>query len=290
MDPIDAVHTRRLPPWFKISLGTNEQHGTVRRIIRQHDLHTVCQSAACPNRMECWNAGTATFLILGNLCTRNCGFCNVPKGNPQKTDLDEPFRVARSVAALALDYAVITSVTRDDLEDGGASIFASAVNAVRAGSPGCKVEVLIPDLQGSASALNVILTASPDVLAHNIETVPRLYPRVRAKADYHRSLELLRRAAGQGALTKSGIMVGLGEEADEVCAAMTDLRAAGCSILTIGQYLRPKKDHLAVERFYQPEEFARMKEYGLSLGFGAVIAGPLIRSSYQAARSFENIK
>jgi lipoic acid synthetase len=274
---------RRLPPWFKISLATNERHGSVRSVLQRNGLHTVCQSAACPNRTECWNAGTATFLILGNRCTRNCRFCNVPKGAPSQADSAEPARVADSVAALGLHYAVVTSVTRDDLEDGGASLFAATIRAIRIKSPKCRVEVLIPDFQGSLAALETILNASPDVLGHNVETVPRLYPRVRPGAEYQRSLGLLRHAAEKGAVAKSGIMAGLGESTDELERVMSDLQDTGCSILTIGQYLQPGKGHLPVERFYHPDEFAGLKEKGLAIGFKAVVSGPLVRSSYHAA-------
>jgi lipoyl synthase len=276
--------TKRLPPWFKIRLTASETSAKVQSLIENNDLHTVCRSAACPNRMECWNAGTATFLILGNVCTRRCGFCNVPKGVPLGTDAGEPSRVAGAVKSLQLSYAVVTSVTRDDLADGGAAIFAQTIRAIRSMTPDCRVEVLIPDFQGSGSSLNTVLEEGPYVLNHNLETVPSLYARVRPRADYRRSIELLDRAAKRGALTKSGIMLGLGESVDELMQVLEDLRGKGCSILTLGQYLRPGKNNLPVEKYYHPDEFQEFRERALSLGFRHVAAGPLVRSSYHAER------
>ncbi len=273
---------KRLPPWFKIRLATGKRFMDVRDLIRTNRLHTVCRSAACPNLAECWNAGTATFMILGNVCTRGCRFCNVPKGVPDGLDVDEPNRVAAAVTGLGLTYAVITSVTRDDLPDGGAGIFAATVRAVRAQSPHCRVEVLIPDFRGSESALKTVLHARPDVLNHNIETVPSLYLRVRPQADYWRSLELLDRAKAHGALTKTGLMLGLGERHEEVRSVMADLRGIGCDILTLGQYLQPGQTALPVERYYHPEEFSEFKREALATGFRHVEAGPLVRSSYHA--------
>jgi lipoic acid synthetase len=273
---------KRLPPWFKIRLTTNYRLATVRHLIRGNDLNTVCSSAACPNQTECWNAGTATFMILGNICTRNCRFCGVPKGSPRGLDLDEPDRVADAVASLHLKYVVITSVTRDDLADGGSSLFAATIKAVRMRSPDCKVEVLIPDFKGSESSLGTVLDASPDVLDHNIETVPALYPTVRPQADYQRSLALLASAHAYGALTKAGLMLGLGEAIDEVRAVMRDLRKVDCTILTLGQYLQPGKYHLPVEKYYHPDEFVSLRDEAMSIGFQRVSAGPLVRSSYHA--------
>ncbi len=272
----------RLPPWFKIRLTVNEHSAAVGQLVRNNRLHTVCQSASCPNQAECWSRGTATFMILGNVCSRRCGFCDVPKGNPAGIDVAEPERVAAAVETLQLHYVVITSVTRDDLEDGGASLFAATVNAVRARTPGCKVEVLIPDFLGSETALATVLAAHPDVLNHNVETVPSLYPGVRPQADYSRSLELLRRAKDRGAVTKTGLMLGLGEGEDDILAVMKDLRRVGCDILTMGQYLPPSKNHLPVDRFYMPEEFDFLRERAVSLGFSSVASGPLVRSSYHA--------
>lgn len=254
----------------------------MRNLIRDNNLHTVCRSAACPNQTECWNAGTATFMILGNVCTRGCRFCNVPKGVPEGLDTDEPYRVARAVSNLKLNYVVITSVTRDDLPDGGASMFAETIKAVHRMKPGCRVEVLIPDFQGSEPSLKMVLDANPHVLNHNVETVPSLYPRVRTHADYKRSLELLKRAHRYGAITKTGLMLGLGETIDEVFSVMHDLRKMACSILTLGQYLQPGKNHLPVEKYYHPDEFDMLRNKAMSLGFRYVVAGPLVRSSYHA--------
>jgi lipoic acid synthetase len=275
---------KRLPPWFRTGLRAGEELIAVRSQIRTNKLHTVCQSAACPNRNECWNAGTATFMILGNICTRGCRFCNVPKGVPQVLDQNEPMRVANAVAALKLKYAVVTSVTRDDLADGGAAIFATTIQAIRARSPECRIEVLIPDFQGSEESLKIVLDAKPDVLNHNLETVPSLYSRVRPQADYLRSLELLSRAGAFGAVTKAGLMLGLGEEREEILAVMRNLREAGCSILTLGQYLQPGKTHLPVEKYYHPDEFSEFRDTALTLGFRHVAAGPLVRSSYHAEK------
>jgi lipoic acid synthetase len=275
---------RRLPAWFKVRLSTNERYSAVRGRIREGKLHTVCESAACPNRNECWNAGTATFLILGTLCTRSCTFCNIPSGEPRAVDQDEPRRVAGAVALMGLAYAVVTSVTRDDLPDGGAKVFADVLLAIRRSSPHCRVEVLIPDFQGSCTSLEAVLAAGPHVVNHNIETVPSLYPRVRPGADYGRSLRLLERAKQRGFVTKSGIMLGLGEGTDEIRTVLQDLRSAGCDILTIGQYLRPSLNHLPVERYYRPEEFESIRSEALGLGFRGVAAGPLVRSSYHASR------
>lgn len=276
----------RLPPWFRTSLSTNSRFASVHNRVRQNRLHTVCESAACPNRNECWNAGTATFLVLGDRCTRSCGFCNIPSGEPLPVDHQEPQRVADAVAALGLRYAVVTSVTRDDLPDGGAGHFAETIRTIRGAVPDCKVEVLIPDFQGSPSALDTVLDASPDVLNHNIETVPSLYRRVRPQADYQRSLLLLRRAKVHGTVTKSGFMLGLGEGMEEVRSLMKDLRSAGCDNLTIGQYLRPRPDRLPVARYYRPEEFDHIRDQALRMGFEQVIAGPLVRSSYRAENGF----
>jgi lipoic acid synthetase len=277
--------SKRLPTWFKIRLTTTKQANVVRNIITEKKLHTVCRSAACPNQTECWNSGTATFLILGNVCTRGCRFCSVPKGEPQGVERDEPSRVAEAVFALGLRYAVVTSVTRDDLPDGGASVFAETIRAIRSVSPECRIEVLIPDFQGSESALHTVLSAKPDVLNHNLETVPSLYPRVRPQADYQRSLELLRRARSSGRVTKTGMMLGLGEGREEVVSVMQDLRAVDCSILTLGQYLAPSRNHLPVERYYTPDEFRALRKQAFSRGFNQVVAGPLVRSSYHAADS-----
>jgi lipoic acid synthetase len=276
--------SKRLPPWFKVRLTTSDQFTQVNSLIRANRLHTVCRSAACPNQTECWNAGTATFMILGNVCTRGCRFCNVPKGRPKGLDTEEPARVAEAVTALKLKYAVITSVTRDDLEDGGAGLFAETVRAIRAKSPDCQVEVLIPDFQGVEASLLTVLDSNPDVLNHNIETVPSLYTKVRPHADYLRSLQVLARSAKYDAITKTGLMLGLGERLDEVRKVMGDLQSIGCSILTLGQYLQPSRKHLSVEKYYRPDEFTMLRDEAMSMGFHRVAAGPRVRSSYHAER------
>jgi lipoic acid synthetase len=273
---------KRLPPWFRIGMSTNRRFFQVRNRVREGNLHTVCEGAACPNRNECWNAGTATFLILGDRCTRNCGFCNIAGGTIRPVDPREPQRVADAVKALDLDHAVVTSVTRDDLPDGGAGIFADTISAIRLCSPDCRVEVLVPDFQGSLASLAAVLNARPDILNHNIETVPSLYSRVRPGADYERSLLLLRRAKERGAATKTGLMLGLGEGIDEVRTVLRDLRSAGCGILTLGQYLRPSLNNLPVERYYRPEEFDELRQEAMALAFRDVISGPRVRSSYRA--------
>lgn len=273
---------RRLPPWFKVRLSTDARFRSVSSLIKDKKLNTVCTSAACPNQNECWSAGTATFMILGNVCTRGCRFCNVPKGRPEGVDREEPGRVGDAVAALKLNYTVVTSVTRDDLEDGGAGIFADTIRAIRTKSPECRVEVLIPDFKGSHDSLKTVLDAKPDVLNHNIETVPALYPRVRPQADYRRSIELLRRAKSYGVTTKTGLMLGLGEGIDDVRAVMGALRDSACDILTLGQYLQPNKAALPVEKYYHPDEFRMLRAEALSLGFLQVVSGPLVRSSYHA--------
>ena len=273
------------PPWLKVRFPAGERYQRVKGLLREHDLHTVCEEAHCPNIGECFNAGTATFMILGDVCTRACGFCAVTSGRPQQgLDQLEPYRLARAVRSLELDYVVITSVNRDDQPDGGASIFAGCIRAIRRDNSDCHVEVLIPDFMGNWDALATVVDARPFVLNHNVETAPRLYPTVRPKARYERSLELLRRAKERAPslLTKSGMMVGLGETADEILDVMTDLRAASVDLVTIGQYLRPSKKHLPIERYYAPEEFAPFVERGRELGFLNVEAGPLVRSSYHA--------
>jgi lipoic acid synthetase len=274
---------RRRPEWLKVRMGRDGAM-RVRSLLRAAGLHTVCRSAACPNIGECFESGTATFLILGDLCTRACRFCNIREGKPEPPDPGEPERIAQVVGELGLRYAVVTSVTRDDLPDGGAGQFAEAVRAVRRTVPGCRVEVLVPDFGGSDEALRIVLEAAPDVLNHNVETVPRLYPLVRPGADFRRSLELLRRAAA-GALTKSGLMAGLGESADELRETIASIREAGVEMLTVGQYLQPSSRHLPVDRYYHPDEFAALGDYARGLGFRAVECAPLVRSSYHAERS-----
>ena len=274
----------RKPEWIRARFPGGERFLEVKRLLREQGLHSVCEEARCPNIGECFNAGTATFMILGDVCTRACGFCDVTSGRPTGLDLLEPLRLAATVERLGLDYAVITSVNRDDLPDGGASIFASCIRAIRQRSPQTEVEVLIPDFEGNADALRTVVEARPVVLNHNTETVPRLYRRVRPKGVYTRSLELLRRVKeiDPAMTTKSGIMVGLGETFEEVVATMSDLRAHDCDLLTVGQYLRPSPKHLPVDRYWHPDEFAALTEEGRRLGFRHVEAGPLVRSSYHA--------
>lgn len=275
------------PAWLRAPAPVGAEYRDLKKLVDGLNLHTVCESAACPNVGECWNHRTATFMILGNVCTRRCGFCNVQKGVPLEVDLDEPRRVAEACAALGLRYAVITSVNRDDRKDGGAELFAATIRAIRERIPGCKVEVLIPDFQGSQEALAIVMDATPDVLNHNIETVPRLYREVRIGARYERSLAMLQSAKRMRPLipTKSGVMVGLGEQPDEVLAVLRDLRAHGVEIATIGQYLRPTPSHLPVLRYVPPEEFAMFRAEGLKMGFSHVESGPLVRSSYHAAEA-----
>jgi lipoic acid synthetase len=280
----------RHPRWLKVPLPAGKNFHDVRKLIKQHHLHTVCQSAHCPNIGDCWGQRMATFMILGDVCTRNCRFCAVNSGMPQVIDREEPLRVAEAVKKLSLRYAVITSVTRDDLPDGGAAIFADTIREIRKALPSCQVEVLIPDFNGSKSAISTVIEASPDVLNHNIETVPSLYPVVRPEADYQRSLEVLRFAKQQGMLTKTGLMLGVGETDDEVVAVMHDLREVDCDILTLGQYLQPSAKHVAIDRYLTPGEFDQFKKNGEEMGFRHVEAGPLVRSSYHAGSSFENIE
>ena len=274
----------RKPEWIRARWPGGERFMEVKRLLREHSLHSVCEEARCPNIGECFNSGTATFMILGDICTRACGFCDVTSGRPMGVDVLEPVRLAQSVETLGLDYAVITSVNRDDLDDGGAGIFAACIRAIRHRTPQCEVEVLIPDFEGDEAALRTVVEARPAVLNHNTETVPRLYPRVRLKARYERSLELIRRVKtiDPAMTTKSGIMVGLGETFEEVVQTMADLRAHECDLLTVGQYLRPSAKHLPVERYWHPDEFAAIAEEGRRLGFAHVEAGPLVRSSYHA--------
>jgi lipoic acid synthetase len=289
MSTAPTVHERK-PAWLKAPFPGGAQYLQIKGLLRSSGLHTVCEEARCPNIGECFENGTATFLILGDVCTRACTFCAVTSGRPMGLDVAEPLKVARAASRLGLRHAVVTSVTRDDLPDGGASIFAATIRAVRHLSPGTSVEVLIPDFRGSHDALAMVMAAGPDVLNHNIETVPRLYRDVRPKAVYGRSLELLARAGEMDGdvITKSGLMVGLGEEHEELLAAMADLVAAGCQVLTIGQYLQPTPRHRPVARYYHPDEFVELARDGRRLGFRHVEAGPLVRSSYHAERQIVN--
>jgi lipoic acid synthetase len=273
------------PQWLRAPAPAGKNYSELKRLVTDLRLHTVCESAACPNVGECWNHGTATFMILGNVCTRRCGFCAVQKGGPLPVDYDEPRRVAEACAILGLKFVVITSVNRDDRRDGGAELFAMVIEAIRERLPGCGVEVLIPDFQGSHPAMDTVLAARPDVLNHNTETVPRLYRQVRLGARYERSLDILAYSKRQrpDIPTKSGLMLGLGETDDELLQVMRDLRAQGVDILTLGQYLRPSPKHLPIIRYVPVEEFAEYKRAGLAMGFRHVESGPLVRSSYHAA-------
>jgi lipoic acid synthetase len=274
----------RKPPWLKVKAPGSPGYVRLKHLMDQLQLHTVCEEAHCPNIGECWHHGTATFMILGEVCTRACGYCAVAHGRPAGLDTAEPSRVADAAARMGLRYVVVTSVDRDDLPDGGASIFAETVRQIRRRLAGCRIEVLIPDFQGKADPLHAVLDAGPDILNHNTETVPRLYRMARPGGRYARTLELLDRARAHAphVPTKSGLMVGLGEEWDEVVATLADLRGVGCGILTIGQYLSPSAAHLPVARYYHPEEFDMLRATALAMGFGHVEAGPLVRSSYHA--------
>ena len=282
--PLSAdAHPR--PDWLRVKFFGGDRYHNLKRVMRTLDLHTVCESARCPNMGECWEHGTATFMILGDICTRACGFCAVPSGKPAgPPDEDEPLRVAEAVAHMGLRYAVVTSVNRDDQPDGGARIFARTIQEIRNRVPGCKVEVLIPDFRGDWDALDAVLAVKPDILNHNTETVPRLYRQVRKGALYERSLELLRRAkqTHPDVPTKTGMMLGLGEQKEEVLETMRDLAAQGTDIFTLGQYLQPTRKHLPVIRFVPPGEFAEYKRLGEQMGFKHVESGPLVRSSYHA--------
>ncbi len=273
---------QRLPPWFKVKLQQGPDYLEIRQVMDRLGLHTICEEARCPNIWECWNNRTATFLILGDICTRRCHYCAVETGKPLPVDQDEPVRVAQAVQAMGLRHAVITSVNRDELADGGASVFAGTIRQIRRLNPSCAIEVLIPDFEGNQDALRLVAHEQPEILNHNIETVPRLFPAIRPQGKYQRSLELLDRAKRLDMKTKSGLIVGMGETEDEIRQVMRDLRSVGCDILTIGQYLQPTKQHLPVVRFYHPDEFALFKEEGLALGFHHVESGPLVRSSYHA--------
>jgi lipoic acid synthetase len=277
------------PAWLKVSLPTGEPYTRMKQLISTYNLHTVCESAACPNRGECWSRSTATLMILGNICTRSCGFCNVITGRPTELDLDEPRRVADAVGRMNLRHVVITSVNRDELEDGGASVWAETIERVRHRCPGTRIEVLIPDFCGRWAALQVVIDARPDVLNHNVETVPRLYRLVRPQGNFRRSLELLRICKDAGLLTKSGLMVGLGEADHEALDVLRQLRAAGCDLVTIGQYMQPTPDHLPVARWVEPEAFDRLRQAGMDMGFANVFAGPLVRSSYHAEEQVDFI-
>ncbi|MBN9393805.1 MAG: lipoyl synthase [Candidatus Melainabacteria bacterium] len=270
------------PEWLKVKLPTGQAYWDMKDIVDRNDLHTVCESAACPNRGECWSTGTATFMILGNICTRSCGFCNVITGRPTELDLDEPRRVADAINKLGLKYVVITSVNRDELADGGAGVWAETIRQVREKNPSAEIEVLIPDFMGEWKNLDIVLDARPDVLNHNIETVPRLYRTVRPQGKYQRSLELLQKAKDRGFTTKSGLMVGLGEQDEEVMQVLHDLKAHNVDLVTIGQYMQPTPRHLPVDRYVTPVSFKLFEIAGKQLEFRNIFSGPLVRSSYHA--------
>jgi lipoic acid synthetase len=272
------------PNWLRVKLPIGKEYKKVREIVDDHGLHTICQSGNCPNMGECWGAGTATFMILGNTCTRSCGFCNVATGKPEEVDVFEPAKIAKSVSLMEVKHCVITSVDRDDLADGGAEIWAQTVRAIRRKSPTTTMETLIPDFMGKWENLQKIIDVAPEIVSHNLETVRRLTKEVRIQAKYNRSLELLRRLKEGGMKTKSGVMLGLGESEEELIETMDDLRAVNVDILTLGQYLQPTKEHLPVAEFVSPEKFASYKEIGLKKGFRFVESGPLVRSSYHAEK------
>jgi lipoic acid synthetase len=280
----EKIEKPRKPDWLRVKLPTGKEYLNVREIVSKHKLHTICESGNCPNMGECWGAGTATFMILGNICTRSCGFCAVATGRPKPVDWDEPMRVANSVKLMNVKHCVITSVDRDDLKDGGSIIWAETIKAIRKESPETKFETLIPDFAGKWENLQRIIDVKPDIISHNIETVKRLTAQVRIQAKYYRSMELIKRVHDAGLKTKSGIMVGLGETEDEVYEAMDDLRNSGCDVLTVGQYLQPTNKHLPVAEFVHPDKFKRFETAALSKGFRFVESGPLVRSSYHAEK------
>jgi len=282
--PETELPNGRRPEWLKVRAPGGEDFARIKTMMRSKALHTVCEEARCPNISECWDAGTATFMIHGDTCTRSCGFCAVKTGRPLPVDLDEPRRVAEAIAAMNLTHAVITSVNRDELKDGGSVIWAETIRAVRELAPSTTIEVLIPDFKGNMANLQRVIDAKPDILNHNTETVPRLYKRVRPQGRYPWTLEVLKESKRQGMRTKTGIMLGLGEKPEEVLEAMRDLREVECDILTLGQYLQPTKNHLPVDRFVHPDEFKQYETIGLEMGFDIVESGPLVRSSYHAER------
>lgn len=279
-----AVRPAEKPPWLKVKLPSGENYRFVRNVIDENRLHTVCESAHCPNMGECWGAGTATLMLLGNICTRSCGFCAVLTGRPTELDWEEPERVARAVELMKLQHCVLTSVNRDELKDGGAEIWARTIRAIKTRCPGTTIEVLLPDFKGNWDALYRVLEEKPDVVSHNMETVPRLYRQVRPQAKYERSLEFIRRTKEAGLRTKSGAMLGIGETHEEILALMQNLLDHGCDVLTLGQYLQPTPQHLPVQRFVTPEEFEMYRQIGLEMGFDYVESGPLVRSSYHSER------
>ena len=281
-EPNTPADTTRKPAWLRAKLPSGPAYSAVRDLVDEHRLHTVCQSAQCPNLGECWSRGTATLMILGNICTRSCNFCAVQTGRPTELDLGEPPRVAEAVATMGLRHCVITSVARDELADGGAAVWAATIRAIRIRNPATAIEVLVPDFKGRLGDVDTVLDAKPDIFNHNVETVERLQKPVRVQARYDRSRSVLRHAKARGFTVKTGVMLGLGERQDEIERTLRDLAGDGMNILTIGQYLQPTRQHLPVDRWVTPEEFRRWKEFGLSIGFGVVESGPMVRSSYHA--------
>ena len=283
MQTSQLIHLKR-PDWLKVKIPGGKEYARLGGIMYSHKLHTVCEEAHCPNMGECWNLGTASFMILGDICTRSCGFCAVKTGRPDYgLDWDEPRRIVEAVKLMNIRHAVITSVNRDERKDGGAPIFAEAVRLIHERVPNCKIEVLIPDFKGSEEALDIVLASKPDILNHNLETVPRLYRTVRPQANYQQSLEVLKRAKQKGFVTKTGLMLGIGACTGEILEVIKDVRAVACEILTLGQYLQPTKEHLPIDRYVHPNEFKMLKEEGLKMGFRHIESGPLVRSSYHAA-------
>ena len=287
MSPLQTLTKK--PYWLKVKFPSHQNFFYVSNILKEEGLHTICQSAKCPNISECWSQKTATFLILGNLCTRSCSFCALEKGSPSSPSQNEPTRVAEAVSSLGLRYAVVTSVTRDDLPDGGASLFAETISAIKERTPGIKVEVLIPDFNGDQQALEKVIKAKPDIVNHNLETTEAIYPLInRRKKNYRQSLRILKKAKEMGAFTKSGIMVGLGEKMEEIIQTFSDLKKVSCDLLTIGQYLQPTKTNVPVRKYYAPSEFAQLKRVALDFGFTDVESGPLVRSSYKAHKMYKS--
>ena len=288
---LEEIQTLKKPSWLKVKFPSEPNFFHVSSVLKREKLHTICQSAKCPNISECWSKKTATFLILGDVCTRECAFCAVKKGLPSGPHPDESNQVARAAALLGLGYVVVTSVTRDDLPDGGASVFAETIKAIKERNPGVKVEVLIPDFQGDNMSLETVVSAQPDILNHNIETTESCYSRIRRPVEnYTRSLRVLKKAKELGTVTKSGLMVGLGESREEIYRSFSDLRKASCDLLTIGQYLQPSRSHAPVRKYYAPEEFDELKRMALEAGFKDVESGPLVRSSYMAHRMYDSLQ
>lgn len=286
----DNYKVLRKPNWLKIKLQNTQEFSYVSSIVESNGLHTICSSGKCPNMSECWSRGTATFMILGNICTRSCKFCATLTGRPLAIDVNEPIKVARSIELMKLKHCVITSVDRDDLEDGGAQIWAETVREIREKNPNTTIELLIPDFDGKTKLLDIVIASAPDIIGHNIETIRRLTPSIRSRAKYDLSLFVLRHLAGNSVVVKSGIMVGVGENDDEVIETLADLRNAGCDIVTLGQYLQPTKSHLSVDRYVHPDTFAQYKEKAEALGFAFVESAPMVRSSYMADKAVESVK